>query len=168
MPIHSRLAVLPAPLATDLFPFNPPNNLNIFSAMFKTSFLTMRLKHHHVHHISKFHNVYLLNFHLTMGIWHRLKDLSYAIHEAADPSIDLFRSLPTYLNPNHLNEISMSPPRILMIEGFSQNMLLSTTTLEEVHKLFRMAQTIGLEALGWIAEARRFPFYHFHLPISFP
>ena len=25
----------------------------------------------------------------------------------------------------------------------------------EVHKLFRMAQTIGLEALEWIAEAKR-------------
>src|ERR1700683_400529 len=60
-----------------------------------------------------------------------------------------------YLNPNHLNKISMSPPRILMIEGFSQNLLLSATTLEEVHKLFRMAQTIDLEALEWISEARR-------------
>ena len=60
-----------------------------------------------------------------------------------------------YLNPNHINEISMSSPRILMIKGFSQNMLLSATTLEEVHKLFRMAQTIGLEALEWIAEAKR-------------
>src|ERR1700683_1257717 len=155
MPIHSRLAVLPAPVATDLVPFNPSNNLDIFSAILETLFLTMRLKHHHIHNISKFHNVYSLNFHLTMGIWDLLKDLSRAIHDAVDPSIDPFRSLPTYLNPNHLNEISMSPPHILMIKGFSQNMLLSATTLEQVHKLFRMAQTIGLEALEWIAEARR-------------
>src|ERR1700683_4561018 len=27
--------------------------------------------------------------------------------------------------------------------------------LEEVHKMFRMAQTVGLEALEWIAEAKR-------------
>src|ERR1700683_4087803 len=102
----------------------------------------MRLKCHHIHDISKLHNVYSLDFHLAMGIWCLLKDLSQTIHEATDPSIDPFGSLPMYLNPNCLNEISMSPPHILMIEGFSQNMLLSATTLAEVHKLFRMAQTI--------------------------
>src|ERR1700683_4255500 len=49
----------------------------------------------------------------------------------------------------------MAPPRILMIEGFSLNMLLSTTTWEEVHKLFKMAQSVGLEALEWIGEVKR-------------
>src|ERR1700729_1570464 len=58
-------------------------------------------------------------------------------------------------NPNPLNEIGMAPPRILMIEGFSQNMLLSATMWEEVHKLFKMAQSVGLEALEWIGEVKR-------------
>ena len=49
----------------------------------------------------------------------------------------------------------MAPPTILMIEGFSQNMLLSATMWEEVHKLFKMAQSVGLEALEWIGEAKR-------------
>ena len=49
----------------------------------------------------------------------------------------------------------MAPPCILMIEGFSQNMLLSATTLEEVHKLFKMAQSVGLEALERIGEVKR-------------
>ena len=115
----------------------------------------MRLKHHHIHDISEVHNIYSLDFHLAMGIWYLLKDLSRSIYDAADPSIDSFESLPTYLNPNHLNEIGMSPPRILMVEGFSQNMLLSATTLEEVYRLFGMAQSVGLEALQWIAEAKR-------------
>ena len=34
-------------------------------------------------------------------------------------------------------------------------MLLSTTSWEEVHKLFKMAQSVGLEALEWIGEAKR-------------
>jgi hypothetical protein len=34
-------------------------------------------------------------------------------------------------------------------------MLLSATTWEEVHKLFKMAQSVGLEALEWIGEAKR-------------
>jgi hypothetical protein len=93
----------------------------------------------------------LLDFHLAIGIWYLLKDLSRSIHEAVDP----FDTLPTYLNPNRLNKISMAPLRILMIEGFSQNMLLSTTTWEEVHKLFKMAQSVGLEALEWIGEVKR-------------
>ena len=74
-----------------------------------------------------------------MGIWYLLKELFRAIHEVAYSSIDLFEFLPTYLNPNCLNKIGMSPPHILMIEGFYQNMLLSATMLEKVHKLFRMA-----------------------------
>jgi hypothetical protein len=49
----------------------------------------------------------------------------------------------------------MVAPRILQIENFSQNMLLSSTTLEEVCRIFASAQSIGLEMLEWIAEARR-------------
>ena len=49
----------------------------------------------------------------------------------------------------------MVPPCILMIKGFSQNILLSTTTLEEVNKLFKMAQSVGLETLEWIKEVKR-------------
>src|ERR1700691_940702 len=110
MPIHSRLAILPAPTSTDIASYNSVHNPNILSAILDTSYLTMRLKHHHVHDISELHNLYLLNFHLTMGIWYLLKDLSCSIHEAAKSSIDPFDTLPTYLNPNCLNEIGMAPP----------------------------------------------------------
>jgi hypothetical protein len=155
MPVQSRLAILPAPTSTDIVPYNSVHNPDILSAILDTSYLTMRLKRHHVHDVSELHNLYSLDFHLAMGIWYLLKDLSRSIHEAADPSVDPFDTLPTYLNPNRLNEIGMAPPRILMIEGFSQNMLLSATTWEEVHKLFKMAQSVGLEALEWIGEAKR-------------
>jgi hypothetical protein len=152
MPIHSRLAILPAPTSTDIVPYNSVHNPDILSAILDTLYLTMRLKCHHVHDISELHNLYSLDFHLAMGIWYLLKDLSRSIHEAADPSIDPFNTLPTYLNPNCLNKIGMAPPRILMIEGFSQNMLLSTTTWEEVHKLFKMAHSVGLEGLVRIIQ----------------
>ena len=49
----------------------------------------------------------------------------------------------------------MAPPRILMIKELSQNMLLRAIMLEEVHKLFKMAQSVGLEVLEWIAEVKR-------------
>src|SRR6202451_898327 len=144
MPVQSRLAILPAPTSTDIVPYNSVHNPDILSAILDTSYLTMRLKRHHVHDVSKLHNLYLLDFHLAMGIWYLLKDLSCSIHETADSSIDPFDSLPTYLNPNCLNEIGMAPPHILTIKGFSQNMLLSATMWEEVHKLFKMAGLVEL------------------------
>jgi hypothetical protein len=155
MPIHSHLAILLTPTSTDIVLYNFVHNPNILSAILDTSYLTMRLKRHHIHDVSELHNLYSLDFHLAMGIWYLLKDISRPIHKAADSSIDPFNTLPTYLNPNRLNEISMAPLCILMIEGFSQNMLLSATMWEEVHKLFKMAQSVGLEALEWIGEAKR-------------
>jgi len=155
MPAHSHLSILPAPASTELVSYNPTHDTDLLSAILDTSYLTMRLRPHYVHDVSELHNLYSLDFHLAMGIWYLLKDLSRSIHKAADPSIDPFYTLPTYLNPNRLNEIGMAPPRILMIKGFSQNMLLSATTWEEVHKLFKMAQSVGLEALEWIGEAKR-------------
>jgi hypothetical protein len=49
----------------------------------------------------------------------------------------------------------MVSPRILQIENFSQNMLLCATTREEIRRLFATAQDIGIEALEWIAEAKK-------------
>jgi hypothetical protein len=49
----------------------------------------------------------------------------------------------------------MVSPRILQIENFSQNMLLCATTREEIRRLFATAQGIGMEALEWIAEAKK-------------
>src|ERR1700690_2527674 len=114
MPIQSRLAILPAPTSTDIVPYNSVHNPDILSPILDTSYLTMRLKRHHVHNISKLHNLYSLDFHLAMGIWYLLKDLSHSIHKATNTSIDPFKSLPTYLNLNRLNKISMAPPCILM------------------------------------------------------
>ena len=121
MPVHSRLAILPAPTSTDIFPYNSVHNADVLSGIIETSYLTMRLKPHHVHDVSELHNLYSLDFHLAMGIWYLLKDLSRSIHGATDPSIDLFETLPTYLNPNRLNEIGMTPPCILMIEAFERH-----------------------------------------------
>ena len=49
----------------------------------------------------------------------------------------------------------MSSLCILQIKNFSQNMLLFATTHKEIHWLFAMVQTIGMETLEWIVEAKR-------------
>jgi len=41
-----------------------------------------------------------------------------------------------------------------MIKKYSQNMLLSVTSFNNILKLFRMVQTVGLEAVQWIEEAK--------------
>jgi len=41
-----------------------------------------------------------------------------------------------------------------MIDKYSQNMLLSTTSFDNVFKLFKMVQTVGLEAVQWIKEVK--------------
>src|SRR6267154_2340327 len=114
----------------------------------------MMLKRHHIHPISEIYNCYILDFYLASGMWRVLKDLSRSIHEATDQTVDPFESLPSYLNPYYLREIEMPAPHILQIENFPQNMLLSSTMMEEVHCLFNMAQAIGVETTEWIAEAK--------------
>ena len=115
----------------------------------------MTLKHHHIHTISKIHNFHSLDFDLANRIWHILKDLSHSIHKAMDPTLNLFEALPFQLNPAHLHKIEMSSPRILQIENFSQNMLICTMTHKEIHWHFATAETIGMETLKWIVEAKR-------------
>ena len=66
-----------------------------------------------------------------------------------------FEALPSQINLSHLHEIEMVSPRILQIENFSQNILLCTMTCEEIRRLFATAQSIGMEALKWIAEAKK-------------
>ena len=154
MPMQSRLALSATSESHELVPFNPHFNPYMTTAILETSFLTMSLKRHHLHAVSEIHDIYSLDFHLASGIWRVLKDLSRSIHEAADPTVDPFESLPHYVNPNRLREIGMAAPQVLMIEKYSQNMLLSATSFDNVFKLFKMAQTVGLEAVRWIEEAK--------------
>jgi len=151
MPIQSCITCSTASDSTELVPFNPHFNPYMTAAILETSFLTMSLKRHHLHAVSEIHNIYSLDFHLASRIWRVLKDLSRSIHEAADPSLDPFKLLPHYINPNHLSEISMVAPQVLMIEKYSQNMLLSTTSFNNIFKLFKM---LGLETVWWIEEVK--------------
>ena len=80
MPIHSCLAILPVPISVDIVPYNSVHNPDILSAILNTSYLTMRLKRHHIHDVPELHNLYSLDFHLAMGICYLLKDLSCSIH----------------------------------------------------------------------------------------
>jgi len=154
MPAQSLSCYSPSPSSTEIMPYQPVTTPGVLYGILESSFLTMTLKHHHIHAISEIHNCYILDFYLASGMWRVLKDLSRSIHKAADPDVDPFESLPSYLNPSRLCELEMPSPRILQIENFSQNMLLSSTTIEEVCRLFNIAQAIGVETVEWIAEAK--------------
>ena len=144
-----QLCILAPPFSSskEIIPFNQISNSSILHSIFESSFLTMTLKCHHIHSISEIQNFHLLNFNLANRMWHVLKDLSHSVHEATDPTLNPFKALPSQLNPVCLHKIEMSSPHILQIENFSQNMLLCTTTHEEICQLFTTAQTIGMETL---------------------
>ena len=153
--MQSRILAPPFASSLDVVPFNPISNSSILRGILESSFLTMTLKHHHIHTISEIHNFHSLDFNLANGIWCILKDLSRSIHEAADPTINPFEALPSQINLAYLHEIEMVSPCILQIKNFSQNMLLCTTTREEICRLFATPQGIGMEALEWIVEAKK-------------
>jgi len=138
MPAQSRLAILPSPSSAEIMPYRPVATPRVLYRILESSFLTMTLKCHHIHAISEIHNCYVLDFRLASRMWHVLKDLSRSIHEAADPDVDPFESLPSYLNPYRLHELKMP-----------------STMIEEVCRLFNMAQAIGVETVEWIAEAKK-------------
>ena len=153
--MQSHILVPPFSSSSEVVPFNPIANSSVLHSILESSFLTMTLKHHHIHANSKIHNCHSLDFNLANRIWHVLKDLSCSIHEATDPTLNLFKVLPSQLNPAHLRTIEMVSLRILQIENFTQNMLLCVTTCEEICQLFATAQNIGMETLEWIAEAKK-------------
>ena len=51
--------------SSGIIPFNPISNANVLHGILKSSLLTMMLKHHHIHPISKIHNFCSLDFDLT-------------------------------------------------------------------------------------------------------
>ena len=153
--MQSRILAPPFASSLDVVPFNPISNSSVLRTILESSFLTITLKCHHIHTISEIHNFHSLDFDLTNWIWCILKDLSCSIYEAADPTINLFEALPSQINPTRLCKIEMVSPHILQIENISQNMLLCATTREEIRRLFTTAQGIGMEALEWIAEAKK-------------
>ena len=153
--MQSCILAPPFSPSSEVIPFNPISNSSILRSILESSFLTMMLKCHYIHAISEIHNFHSLDFDLTNGIWRVLKDLSRSIHEAADPTLNLFEALPSQINPAHLRKIKMVSLRTLQIENFSQNMLLCATTCEEIHRLFTAAQGIGMETLEWIVEAKK-------------
>ena len=130
--MQSRILAPPFASSLDVVPFNPISNSSVLCGILETSFLTMTLKHHHIHTIYKIHNFHSLDFDLANGIWHVLKDFSHSIHEAADPTINPFEAQPSQINPTRLREIEMISPHMLQIENFSQNMLLCAMTHEEI------------------------------------
>jgi hypothetical protein len=96
-----------------------------------------------------------LDFNIANRLWHVLKDLLQSIQEAADTPLNAFEVLSGITPMRHLEEIRMDALRILFIECYMQNLLLSSSSLSKIHWLFSMAQEIGREMVEWISEVRR-------------
>jgi hypothetical protein len=155
MPAYSPPLLLTNGISSsEIVSYNSILNPSIISGLLETSFLTMTLQHHHIHCLSDSYNLFTLDSNLAQGIWRVLKDLSQTIQEATDPTLNPFEQLNTFISAARLREIGMDLPRILMIKKYSQNLLLTTTSLSDIYKLFATAQAIGLETLEWIGEAR--------------
>ena len=143
MPMQSSILAPPFSSSSEVVLLNPVPNSSILHSIFKSSFLTKKLKHHHIHAISEIHNLHSLDFDLANRIWHVLKDVSHSIHKAMDPTLNPFKASQHNLNPACLCEIEMVSPRILQIENFSQNMLLCTMTCEEICQLSPWHRILG-------------------------
>ena len=65
--------------SSEVVPFNSIPNSSGLHGILESSFLTMMLKHHHIHAISEIHNFHSLDFDLADRIWCVLKDLSRSI-----------------------------------------------------------------------------------------
>jgi hypothetical protein len=59
-----------------------------------------------------------------------------------------------YLPRARLIEIDMPPPAIIGAYTYSQNPVFTSGTPEEIVEKYRRAQSIGLEAIRWICEAK--------------
>jgi hypothetical protein len=68
---------------------------------------------------------------------------------------NIWTVFPISITSSHLCKLEMPVLHILQIKNFLQNILLSSTMIEEVHCLFNMAQVIGVEMVEWIAEAKK-------------
>ena len=123
-----RLSLLPPIPETAVIPYHPADSFDILAAVLENSFLTMNLRPHHFHTLSKSCDLYALDYNLANGIWGTLKDIARTIHLAADSTCDPHQRLPVYVNPYWLQEINMAAPQILYIEAFTQNLLLAATT----------------------------------------
>ena len=71
------------------------------------------------------------------------------------PTLICIEALPSHLNLTCLCKLDMAVPQILQIKKITQNVLLYTTTHKEIHWLFGIAQTIGMEMLEWISGGEK-------------
>ena len=152
--MQSRILTPPYSSSSEIIPFNPVSNSSIIHGIFESSFHTMTLKCHHIHAISKIHNFHSLNFNLANGIWHVLKDLSRSIHKATDPTLNLFEALVSQLNSTVFAKLKCYP---CIFCRFRTSLRICYFVLQPVRKYtdFSPWQTIGMETLEWIAEAKK-------------
>src|SRR6266478_6298484 len=138
----------------DLVPFMSEYHPDTIHYILENSLLTMRLHDCHLHCASKSEDLYSLDFQLATGLWFTLKNILRTIHLAANPLLDPFSDLPGTVNPELLEHISMHFPAVLSIKKYTQNLLIVVSNREELHRLFAIAQKVGLNRARWIQTAK--------------
>jgi hypothetical protein len=154
MPAQSRLLPIEGYSGLDLVPFVSEYHPDTIRYILENSLLTMGLRDHHLHCVSESEDLYSLDFQLATGIWFTLKNISRTIHLAANPLLDPFGDLPGTIDPELLEHIGMPFPAVLSIEKYTQNLLVVMSHREELHRLFAIAQKVGLDGVRWIQAAR--------------
>lgn len=154
MPAQSRLLPIEGYSGYDLVPFVSEYHPDTIRYILENSLLTMGLRDCHLHCASKSDNLYALDFQLATGLWFTLKNISRTIHLAANPLLDPFSDLPGTIDPELLERIGMPFPAVLSIEKYTQNLLIVMSNREELHRLFAIAQKVGLDGARWIQTAK--------------
>jgi len=154
MPAQSRILPIEGYSGLDLVPYVSEYHPDTIRYVLENSLLTMRLRDCHLHCASKSEDLYALDFQLATGLWFTLKNISRTIHLAANPLLDPFTDLPGVVDPELLERIGMPFPAVLSIEKYTQNLLIVMSNREELHRLFEIAQKVGLDGARWIQTAR--------------
>jgi len=151
---QSRLLPMEGYSGLDTVPFVSEYHLETIRYILENSLLTMRLCDCHLHCACKSEDLYGLDFQLATGLWFTLKNISQTIHLAANPLLNPFGDLPGTVDPKLLEHIGMPFPAVLSIEKYTQNLLIVMSNREELHRLFAIAQKVGLDRARWIQTAR--------------
>ena len=114
----------------------------------------MTLKDHYFHCISAENEPFSLYFQLDTRLWFILKDISQKIQLAANALLDPFDDLSGTIDPDPPKHISEPSPAILIVKNYTQNLLIISSNNEELQRLFKLVQKVGLDGAYWLETTR--------------
>jgi hypothetical protein len=153
MPLASRF--LPAPDFSSGALVTTPhiNPVLINDLIAQTSSLVQSLDLSDLHLQSLGDGLYSIDFEAATAFWYTIKKLARTIILAANPGMDRHHIRPIVPRAR-LAEIGMPPPAIVGAYGYTQNPVFTSGTAEEIVEKYRRAQSIGIDAIRWISEAK--------------